>query len=55
MDKDKGTRATEVGGKNVFREEAEAVFVAILLLLQANYPKTYKAERRKFGVLKESY
>ncbi|MDO7876577.1 hypothetical protein Q5H93_17665 [Hymenobacter sp. ASUV-10] len=55
LEKDKGIRATEVGDKNQYRQEAEAIFVAILLLLQANYPKTYKAERRKFGVLKESY
>jgi hypothetical protein len=55
VEKDKGTRSGEVGGKNVFREEAQAIFVAILLLLEANYPKTYKSERRKFGVLKESY
>jgi hypothetical protein len=55
VEKDKGTRSGEVGGKNQYREEAEDIFVAILLLLQANYPKTYKAERRKFGVLKESY
>lgn len=50
-----GARATEVGGKNVFRDDAEAVFVSLLLLIQANYPKTYRAEYRKFGVLKESY
>jgi hypothetical protein len=50
-----GTRATEVGDKNVLRAEGEDILVALLLLLQANYPKTYKAERRKFGVLKESY
>ena len=50
-----GTRATEVGGKNLHRDEAEAIFVSLLLLIQANYPKTYKAERRKFGVLKESF
>lgn len=50
-----GTRATEVGDKNQYREKAEMVFAALLLLIQANYPKTYKAERRKFGVLKESF
>lgn len=54
-DKAKGDRSTEVGGKNLLREEAEDILVALLLLIQANYPKTYKAERRKFGVLKESY
>lgn len=54
-EKNKGTRSAEVGGKNQYREQAEDVFVAVLLLIQANYPKTYKQERRKFGVLKESY
>ena len=35
---------------------AQAIFGSLLLLLiEANYPKTYQAERRKFGVLKESY
>ena len=53
--KDTGTRSTEVAGKNLFREEAEDILVALLFLLRANYPKTYQAERRKFGVLKESY
>lgn len=55
VEKDKGTHSSEVGGKNQYREEAEDTFVAILLLIEANYPKTYKTERRKFGVLKESY
>jgi len=50
-----GTRATEVGGKNQYRDGAHAIFVALLLLIEANYPTTYKAERRKFGVLKESF
>ena len=50
-----GARATEVGGKNQYRDAAEAIFVALLLLIQANYPKTYQAERRQFGVLKESF
>ena len=50
-----GTRATEVGGKNQYRDGAQAIFVALLLLIEANYPTTYKAERRKFGVLKESF
>ena len=50
-----GDRATEVGDKNEYRDEANTIFTALLLLIEANYPKTYKAERRKFGVLKESY
>ena len=50
-----GERASEVGDKDQLRTEAEAIFVSLLLLIEANYPKTYKAERRKFGVLKESY
>lgn len=50
-----GTRATEVGGKDQYRDEAQAIFVALLLLIEANYPTTYKAERRKFGILKESF
>ena len=50
-----GTRAAEVGDKNALRAQAEDVLAALLLLLQANYPKTYKAEQRKFGFLKESY
>ena len=50
-----GNRATEVSSKNLLREEAEDILVALLYVLRANYPKTYKAERRKFGVLKESY
>ncbi len=52
---DAGTRSTAVAGKNLFKDEAEDTLVALLYLLRANYPKTYKAERRKFGVLKESY
>ncbi|GAA4054041.1 hypothetical protein GCM10022409_46400 [Hymenobacter glaciei] len=50
-----GARATEVGGKNQYRDGAQAIFVALLLLVEANYPTTFKAERRKFGVLKESF
>ncbi|WP_210520561.1 hypothetical protein [Hymenobacter terricola] len=50
-----GTRATEVAGKSLYRDDAQAIFVALLLLIEANYPKSFKAERRKFGVLKESY
>lgn len=50
-----GTRAAEVGDKNTLREQAEDVPAALRLLLQANYPNTYKAERRQFGFLKESY
>ena len=50
-----GDRAAEVSDKNTLRAEAEDVLVALLFLLRANYPTTYKAERRKFGVLKESY
>ena len=50
-----GDRATEVGDKSALVEQATAFLVALLLLLEANYPKTYKAERRKFGFLKESY
>jgi len=50
-----GARAAEVGDKNTLQEQAEAVLTALLLLLQANYPQTYKAERRQFGFLKESY
>lgn len=50
-----GTRAAEVGDKNALRQQAEAALAALLLLLQANYPQTYKAERRQFGFLKESY
>jgi len=50
-----GDRATEVSGKNVYRDDAEAIFLSLLLLIEANYPKTYQAERRKFGVLKESF
>lgn len=50
-----GERATEVGTKNTYADEARAFLVALLLLLEANYPKTHKAERRQFGFLKESY
>jgi len=50
-----GARSAEVGDKNALRQQAEAVLAALLLVLQANYPQTYKAERRQFGFLKESY
>ena len=50
-----GDRATEVGGKNQYRDEAQAIFVALLLLIEANYPTNVKAVRRQFGVLKESF
>lgn len=50
-----GDRATEVGGKNTLADQASAFLAALLRLLEANYPQTYKAERRQFGFLKESY
>ena len=50
-----GTRATEVSDKTALVAQATSLLVALLLLIEANYPKTYKAERRKFGFLKESY
>ena len=50
-----GARATEVVGKNRYAAEASAFLAALLLLLEANYPQTHKAERRQFGFLKESY
>ncbi|WP_400194030.1 hypothetical protein [Hymenobacter sp. B81] len=54
-DHSKGSRSTGVAGKNELREQVEEVLLALLSLLKANYPKTYKAERRAFGFLKESY
>ena len=50
-----GDRAAEVGDKATLVAQATALLVAVLLLIEANYPNTYKAERRKFGFLKESY
>ena len=50
-----GTRGAEVGGKNQYRDAAQAIFVALLLLIEANYPTNVKAVRRQFGVLKESF
>jgi hypothetical protein len=50
-----GTLSAEAGDKDTYAAQARAFLVALLLLLEANYPKTYKAERRRFGFLKESY
>lgn len=53
--KDKGTRSLGVADKGTLREDVETVLEALKNLLKANYPKTHKAEKRKFGFLKETY
>lgn len=53
--KDKGTRSIGVADKGSLREQVEDVLEALKNLLKANYPKTHKAEKRKFGFLKETY
>jgi hypothetical protein len=50
-----GDLSAEAGDKNTYADQARAFLVALLLLLEANYPTTHKAERRQFGFLKESY
>jgi hypothetical protein len=50
-----GQRAVHVADKGTLREQVEEVLLVLLSLLRANYSKTHKAERRKFGFLKESY
>jgi hypothetical protein len=53
--KDKGTRSLGVADKGTLREQVELTLEALKNLLKANYPKTHKAEKRKFGFLKETY
>lgn len=53
--KDKGSRSLGVADKGSLREDVETVLEALKNLLKANYPKTHKAEKRKFGFLKERY
>ncbi|RAK65090.1 hypothetical protein [Hymenobacter edaphi] len=53
--KDKGARSLGVAGKDTLREQVETGLEALKNLLKANYPKTHKAEKRKFGFLKETY
>ncbi|MGL5936772.1 MAG: hypothetical protein ACRCZI_14250 [Cetobacterium sp.] len=44
-----------VGNKNVFKEQITNVLNALLLLLKANYPDTFKNEIRTWGFQKEKY
>ncbi|RTQ46576.1 hypothetical protein EJV47_21750 [Hymenobacter gummosus] len=53
--KDKGSRSLGVAEKGTLRQQVELTLEALKNLIKANYPKTHKAEKRKFGFLKESY
>ena len=53
--KDKGIHSLGVGDKDTLRENVEDVLTALKNLIKANYPKNQKAEKRKFGFLKETF
>ena len=45
----------KVGEKNILKEEIVKHLYALINLLKANYPETYKAEMRVWGFQKEKY
>jgi hypothetical protein len=47
--------AGKVSEKNVLKEEIKKHLVAIINVLKANYPDTYKSEMRAWGFQKEKY
>lgn len=50
-----GTVSNKVGNKNVLKKEIRKGLNAIINLIKANYPDTYKTELREWGFQKEKY
>ena len=53
--KTEGTASGEVGKKNVQENPLRKVLKALVNLIKANYPDTYKSVLREFGYQKEGY
>ena len=53
--KTEGTASGEVGKKNVQEKPLRKVLKALVNLIKANYPDTYKSVLREFGFQKEGY
>jgi hypothetical protein len=47
--------SVNVGDKNNAKEEIKEVLNALIYLIKANYPQTYKSELRNWGFQKEKY
>jgi hypothetical protein len=47
--------SSDVGKKTVLKDEIEEVLNSIIYLIKGNYPKTWEAELRNWGFLKEHY
>ncbi len=45
--------SASVGNKNSLRERIEDVLTALMLVIKANYPRTYEAELRNWGFQRE--
>jgi hypothetical protein len=50
-----GTVSSKVGNKNELKKQIKKALNAIINLLKANYPDTYKNEMRAWGLQKEKY
>jgi hypothetical protein len=50
-----GSVSSDVGKKDVLKEEITEVLESIIYLIKGNYPKTWEAELRNWGFLKEHY
>jgi hypothetical protein len=50
-----GTVSQKVGTKNELKKQIRKILNALINLLKANYPDTYKAEMREWGFQKEKY
>ena len=50
-----GSVSTKVGNKNVLKKEIRKALNALINLLKANYPDTWKTELRNWGFQKEKY
>jgi hypothetical protein len=47
--------SSDVGKKTVLKDEIEEVLNSIIYLIKGNYPKTWEAELRNWGFLKEHF
>ena len=50
-----GTVSTKVSTKNVLKKDIKKTLNALINLIKANYPETYKGELRAWGFQKEKY
>jgi hypothetical protein len=50
-----GSVSSKVGNKNQLKKQVRKALNAIIRLLKANYPDTYKTEMRNWGFQKEKY